>query len=154
MFRVIQGYMLRGRTSRGVRGLKSVSVIDKPYRHRRTSRGVRGLKLHKRKRNFFIIRRTSRGVRGLKSNATIMTTSIFSSHLSRGAWIEIHSTTRAPFALTCRTSRGVRGLKSLAIWEHPFQLKSHLSRGAWIEMFMAATIVINSFVAPLAGCVD
>ena len=50
---------------------------------------------------------------------------------SRGAWIEIHATARAPHL--------------------PASLPS---RGAWIEIGMLATKVGMAWVAPLAGSVD
>ena len=79
------------------------------------------------------------------------------SHLTRGAWIEIHlvislasltarrtshevrglkSTLKSSTSLgiSCRTSHEVRGLKFFKRGMLPKWYKSHLTRGAWIEI--------------------
>ena len=55
--------------------------------------------------------RTPRGVRGLKFGGILCLVSLFASHPSRGAWIEICDSSQATNTLIGRTPRGVRGLK-------------------------------------------
>ena len=55
--------------------------------------------------------RTPHGVRGLKSAAIFTAVTLFASHPSRGAWIEISES----------------GEDHIMAWSHP-------SRGAWIEI--------------------
>ena len=78
--------------------------------------------------------RTPRGVRGLKLQEIQKEGCIQRSHPSRGAWIEIWSTTTSDPIEDSRTPRGVRGLKFVRHLALISGLKSHPSRGAWIEI--------------------
>ena len=77
------------RTSHEVRGLKYGRVGLVSVACRRTSHEVRGLKF--RKIFSFITHkcRTSHEVRGLKFTKSDLCCFIWTSHLTRGAWIEI-----------------------------------------------------------------
>ena len=64
------------------------------------------------------------------------------SHLTRGAWIEILSTTLCDGRkLESRTSHEVRGLKYLNSRHGHILSASHLTRGAWIEIACSALIM-------------
>ena len=81
------------RTPRGVRGLKSPPLIGADIPSRRTPRGVRGLKLPTCHHRCVGQSRTPRGVRGLKYQSENRKGDAGQSHPSRGAWIEMMSTT-------------------------------------------------------------
>ena len=123
------------RTPHGVRGLKSaIQQHTRPHHAshpsrgawieiapderargqvpRRTPHGVRGLKYRRPAPDSRDQRRTPHGVRGLKSTIQQHTRPQHASHPSRGAWIEISTTSP-------RQSRSAA---------------SHPSRGAWIEI--------------------
>ena len=100
--------------------------------------------------------RTSHEVRGLKYDLWLESNKSMKSHLTRGAWIEIPSSTRKVSYMQCRTSHEVRGLKYSGcqetalmvcrtshevrglkwLWLSTWALfiQSHLTRGAWIEI--------------------
>ena len=69
-------------------------------------------------KNIYFCSRTSHEVRGLKCNKLLATVTIVTSHLTRGAWIEI-------FTLLC-------GL---------LHTLSHLTRGAWIEIYHSGIVL-------------
>ena len=78
--------------------------------------------------------RTPPGVRGLKLNIALNAGTLFLSHPTRGAWIEIATMQKFEQIINSRTPPGVRGLKSddsRAI--RPANM-SHPTRGAWIEI--------------------
>ena len=60
------------------------------YSDRRTSHEVRGLKCFTQFLHVIVISRTSHEVRGLKFRGPNIVTRANKSHLTRGAWIEIH----------------------------------------------------------------
>ena len=62
-----------------------------------------------------------------------------SSHLTRGAWIEIDSTAGKVKNCNRRTSHEVRGLKLKVITRIKCYNLSHLTRGAWIEIHIRET---------------
>ena len=77
-----------------------------------------------------------------------------SSHLTRGAWIEIEIGGGRPEVLFGRTSHEVRGLKSVCLSAILRDRSSHLTRGAWIEISFLGSVRCNIFVAPHTRCVD
>ena len=58
------------------------------------------------------------------------------SHLTRGAWIEICLFATILFLHVRRTSHEVRGLKYSSAYQAGQGNGSHLTRGAWIEIFL------------------
>ena len=78
----------------------------------RTSHEVRGLKYPRNGGDVFKSpRRTSHEVRGLKLTIAAQIPSNQTSHLTRGAWIEIFPAGSERVDWQCRTSHEVRGLK-------------------------------------------
>ena len=87
------------------------------------------------------ISRTSHEVRGLKYSAFPTWASGMTSHLTRGAWIEIYSQLKSRRLRCSRTSHEVRGLKlTTSRRSQRVITRSHLTRGAWIEMGDGAVI--------------
>ena len=138
--------VLRGRTPRGVRGLKFVtSIFLDAGGPSRTPRGVRGLKYKSIPEEFTYQEshpargariemcavlpylsagycRTPRGVRGLK-------------------YVDMNHAT----ATRCRTPRGVRGLKCSFSCCSPGPTVSHPARGARIEMATLHAFAYSAF---------
>ena len=126
----------------------------------RTSHEVRGLKLQRCYLLTGYGSRTSHEVRGLKSTCQRFLLRRSRSHLTRGAWIEIHHRWWPCISGQCRTSHEVRGLKLMRPLQNHLYLcrtshevrglkfakarricstsASHLTRGAWIEIGILA----------------
>ena len=98
--------------------------------------------------------RTSHEVRGLKCRDEGAWEEAETSHLTRGAWIEItiSNTTKTGLKVAPHT-RCVdwnSNVNRTACWAK----KSHLTRGAWIEIGMHGDLSFTSPVAPHTRCVD
>ncbi len=121
--------------------------------------------------------RTPHGVRGLKWRSRGIVLRAGGSHPSRGAWIEMVTTSLSVLRSSGRTPHGVRGLKSATPIQRVAVHASHPSRGAWIEIIAVMSVLFVTacrtphgvrglkwheqqrgsaalLVAPLTGCVD
>ena len=98
--------------------------------------------------------RTSHEVRGLKRSLTSRQQGQYTSHLTRGAWIETLNRPTLLKETTCRTSHEVRGLKRFSTVSYSAPALSHLTRGAWIETGGPGQAHPWVAVAPHTRCVD